>query len=110
MDWFYLSIIVLVASRCTALETFYVLPDDATNITCSPQNNCGTLSQYLLDNNTLAAVDNVEYHFLPGEYYIYTSIEMRDVSNVSITGSSHLTPAKFVCLSQAFVAILYSYS
>ena len=110
MEWFYLSMIVFVISRCVASEIFYVLPDDSTNITCLPQSNCGTLNQYLLDNNTLPAADNVEYHFLPGEYYIYVNIEMRNVSNVLITGSNHLTPAKFVCLSQAFVAILYSYN
>ena len=110
MDWFYSLMIVFVVSRCTASEIFYVLSDDSTNITCSSQNNCGTLSQYLLDNDTLPVMDNVEYHFLPGEYYIYANIEMRNVSNVSLTGSDQLTPAEFVCLSRAFVAILYSYN
>lgn len=108
MDWLYLITFVITMARYVALKTFYIFPDNSTNVSCSPQ-HCGTLSQYLLNNNTLPAVSNAEYHFLPGEYYISANIEIKNVSNVSISGITYLTPVKFVCLSQSFVAVLHSY-
>ena len=109
MDWLYLITFVITMARYVALKTFYILPDNSTNVSCSPQ-HCGTLSQYLLNNNTLPAVSNAEYHFLPGEYYISANIEIKNVSNVSISGITYLTPVKFICLSQSFVAVLHSYN
>jgi len=104
MDW--LCLLVFVIYICAASEIFYVLPDDSTNISCSSQ-PCDTLNQYLSNNSALPAVSNVEYHFLPGEYNINANIEMRNVSNVSIIGISHLTSVKLVCWSQLYVVIFH---
>ena len=53
MDWFIL--IAFVMTRCAALKIFHVLPDNSANISCQSQ-SCGTLNQYVLNNNTLPTV------------------------------------------------------
>ena len=57
----------------TATKLFYVLPDNSTTASC-PSQPCATLSQYWLPNGTLPVVSNVEYHFLPGEHHVPTSM------------------------------------
>jgi len=70
-----------------AAKVFNVLPNDnATTVSC-PFQPCATLRQYLMNNNgTLPVVSNVEYHFLPGEHHLYTSLRLEHLYNVSLTG------------------------
>ena len=80
-----LLILVIIRSRLSnATQTFIVLPDNPTNVSC-PSQPCATLSQYLLDNNgTLPVVSNVEYHFLPGEYKVLTNIQIKNAHSIML--------------------------
>ena len=69
----------------TANKILYVLPDNSTNTSCTHQ-PCATLSQYLLDDGTLPDVENVEYHFLPGEHQIPANMVLENLHNFSIVG------------------------
>ena len=69
----------------TANKILYVMPDNSTNTSCTSQ-PCATLSQYLLDDGSLLNVENVEYHFLPGEHHIPTNIVLKNLHNFSIVG------------------------
>ena len=83
-----LLVLVLTSKSTTAHQIFYVLPDNSTNASCLFQ-PCATLSQYLLDNNgSLPVVSNVDYHFLPGEYYIPANMTLQYLHNFTIIGSS----------------------
>ena len=98
-------LIFILTSISTAVQVFYVLPDNSTNASCSFQ-PCATLSQYLLDNNgSLPVVSNVEYHFLPGEYHVPTNMTLRYLHNFTIIGISRnkfLSTVFFIDL-QAYV-------
>ena len=83
-----LLVLVLTSKSTTAHQIIYVLPDNSTNASCLFQ-PCATLSQYLLDNNgSLPVVSNVDYHFLPGEYYIPANMTLQYLHNFTIIGSS----------------------
>ena len=71
----------------TAIEIFYVLPDNSPNISC-PSHHCATFSQYFLDNDTLPVVSNVEYHLLPGEHYMISTeiVLLGYLQNFSLVG------------------------
>ena len=80
MDVYQVLLITMVVTvqvwipTTASVEIFNILPDDSTTGSC-PSQPCATLSQYLLDNNgTLPVVSDVEYHFLPGEHYLYTNV------------------------------------
>jgi len=75
-----LLLLTLQVWLSTATEVFYVLPDNSTNISC-PSQPCATLSQ-----GTLPVVSNVEYHFLPGEHHLYTTMRLKHLSNVLFVG------------------------
>ena len=90
-----------------ATKILYVLPDNSTNANC-PSQPCATFSQYLLDNVTLSAVSNVEYHFLPGEHHIPANTVLEDLHNFSIIGIVNKTsPAVLVGY---VITILKSYN
>ena len=78
-------ITTLISVPTTAKWIFYVLPDNSTSTSC-PFQPCATLSQYMLDNGSLPVVSNIEYHFLPGEHYIPTSMRLQYLHNFTITG------------------------
>ena len=81
-----------------AQQVFYVLPDNSTNTSC-PFQPCATLSQYLLGNNgSLPVVSNVEYHFLPGEYHVPTSMRLQYLHNFTITGRYDYTSTPTVII------------
>ena len=81
-----ISLLGVEISESTQIKIFYVLPDNSTNISC-PSQPCTTLSQYLLDNNnTLPAVSNVEYHFLPGKHDVPANLMLQNLYNFSIVG------------------------
>ena len=71
----------------TAIEIFYVLPDNSPNISC-PSHHCATFSQYFLDNDTLPVVSNIEYHLLPGEHYVISTkvVSLGYLQNFSMVG------------------------
>ena len=62
--------------KSTANKILYVLPNNSTNTSCTSQ-PCATLSQYLLDDGSLPDVENVEYHFLPGEHQVPNDIVLK---------------------------------
>ena len=84
-----LHVLLLVAIQVwlsTATLVFNILPDDSNNVSC-PSQPCATLSQYLLDNNGVLPVwSNAEYHFLPGEHHLQTTMTLMYLSNVSFVG------------------------
>ena len=87
MDCYQLLIVVTTLMWfSTATEVFYVLPDNSTNVSC-PSQPCATVSQYLLDNDTSPVASNVEYHFLPGEYYVPANLILQNLYNFSIIGT-----------------------
>ena len=62
----------------------------------------------MLDNVTLSAVPNVEYHFLPGEHHIPANMVLEDLHNFSIIGIVNKTsPAVLVGY---VITILKSYN
>ena len=69
----------------TAIEIFYVLPDNSTNASC-PSQPCATLSHYWMHNSTLPVVSNVEYHFLPGEHHVPANMLLQNLHNFSMIG------------------------
>ena len=108
MDWF--QIVTFVAIQVwisTATKILYVIPDDSTNTTSCLSYSCATLSQYLLDNNnTLPALSNVQYYFLPGKHQISTKVALRNLHNFSIIGIAKVSssqPAVLVGCSQSYV-------
>ena len=92
----------------TATEILYVLTDNSTNVTC-PSQPCATLSQYLLDNNTLPIVSNVQYHFLPGEHYVPANMVLQELCNFSIIGTVKKSSSPVVlvgCLQSYVISII----
>ena len=84
----FLALICLLGNavwESTANKILYVMPDNSTNTSCTSQ-PCATLSQYLLDDGSLPNVENVEYHFLPGEHHVPTNIVLKNLHNFSIVG------------------------
>ena len=81
-------LVAVLVTISTATEIFYVLPNNSSNISC-PSHQCATFSQYILDNDTLPVVSNVEYYLLPGEHYVISTekILLRYLQNFSLVGS-----------------------
>ena len=94
-------------STCTATKILYVLPDNVSDVNC-PSQPCATLGQYL-HNRTLPIVLNVEYHFLPGEHYVTDIMQIWLAVNFSFIGVG-MSPAKWVCWPQTYLAVSYSYN
>ena len=107
MNYWFISI-VHVISTCTATSILYVLPDNVSDVNC-PSQPCATLDQYLLDNRSLPVVVNAEYHFLPGEHYITTIMQISLASNFSLIGVG-ISPVKWVCWPQTNLAVSNSYN
>jgi len=109
----FLHVLLLVINQVwllTATEVLYVLPDDPTNVRC-PSQTCSTLSQYLLDNNGLPVVSNVEYHFLPGEHHLPTTMTLKNLYNISFVGAKSSNAVVLKSCSSNFyfqVAIIHS--
>ena len=104
-----LTIVEIYAS--TATKILYVLPDNSTSAVSCPSQPCATLSQYVLDNGTLPAVSNVEYHFLPGEHHVPANMTLQNLHNFSITGivSNLSLPVVLLgCLQQYVINIIDS--
>ena len=94
-----------VKFQAAAVEVLYVLPNNLSNDSC-PSQPCATLSQYLLDDNgTLPVVSNVEYHFLPGDYLLMSTLVIEIVFDFSIVG---YFPAMIKCYPASHEAILHS--
>ena len=94
----------------TATDVFFVLPDASSNMSCLSQ-PCGTLSQYLLDNNgTLPVVSNVEYHLLPGEHHVPPNMILTGLYNFTLIGiaSKALSPAIIISCVHSLLYINYS--
>ena len=88
----FLMVLICLLGRwkSTANKILYVLHDNSTNTSCTSQSQpCATLSQYLMDDGTLPDVENVKYHFLPGEHHIPTNIVLKNLHNFSIIGTVH---------------------
>ena len=80
-------LLAIQISISTASKILYVLPDNSTDVGNCPSQPCATLSQYLLDNDTLPVLSNVEYHFLPGEHHVPANMTIRNLHNFSIIGT-----------------------
>jgi len=91
----------------TAIEIFFVLPDNSTDASCTSR-PCATLSEY--SNGTLPVVSNVEYHFLPGEHHVPANMELKNLQNFSIVGIiSKTSPVTLVgCLKSFTISIINS--
>ena len=76
-------------------DIFHVLPDNSDNVSC-PSQPCATLSQYVLDNEVLPVVSNVEYHFLPGEHHVPANMILQNLYNFSIIGTVGKTSSPVV--------------
>ena len=100
---------VVCTSTCTATQMFYVLPVN-TNYTNCPSQPCATLSHYLKNKTVLSSISDVEFHFLPGEHHVTSSLKMQNVANFSLVGLSmnNSMSVVIICKSQSFVAFLYS--
>ena len=81
------TLLVIQIWISTATETFYVLPDNSTDVVSCPSQPCATLIQYLSVNGTLPVVSNVEYRFLPGEHHVPANMTLQDLHNFSIIGT-----------------------
>ena len=92
---------------CPATKIFYVLPDVSTkNISC-PSVPCFKLSHYLSHrNDALLVKSNVEYHFLPGYYYLTSTVMIHNGNNLLIKG--HEQRPNVTCSSHFHVVVLYS--
>ena len=93
----------------TANKILYVMPDNSTNTSCTSQ-PCAILSQYLLDDGSLRDVENVEYHFLPGEHQVPTNIVIKNLHNFSIIGIVHKSSLQTVLVScfHSYVLKIYT--
>ena len=114
MKWWKILLILVLTQICssTATEILYVSPDNSTNASC-PSQPCATLSQYLLDDSTLPAVSNVEYHFLPGEHHVPANMMLQNLYNFSIIGTVNNSSSPVVlvgCSQSDIIKIKNSYS
>ena len=95
-----LLLLLPVLSQCGANE-YYVRPTEPTNTSC-PGQPCLTLNQYTNDFSHYFASDTV-FKFLPGTHLMNRALEIRDIHNISLTGSnikSNVYPqlvARFPC-------------
>ena len=98
----------------TATDIFYVLPTDNPGNLSFPFQSCATLNQYLLDNNgTLPVVSNVEYHFLPGEHHVDSTLSIRKGSNISLIGTTikdNLLPVVSVDIYKLYISMTCSFN
>ena len=114
MEW--LRVLTFVAihmwtSRSTKI--LYVIPDISTNATSCLSYSCATLSQYLLDNNTLPIVLNVQYYFFPGEHQVPANMVLQNLHNFSIIGITTTSSSPVVlvgCLQSYVINIINSYN
>ena len=113
MEWYKILFLITTQNWISVVgEVLYVLPDNSTNVLC-PSQPCATLSQHLLDDGTLPAVSNVEYHFLPGEHHVPANMTLQNFHNFSIIGTvnNSSSPVVLVGFSQSYIiTIINSYS
>jgi len=93
MDLLYVFLSVAVhVWLSSATQVFYVLPDNDSTIARCPSKPCATLSQYLLENDTLPAVSDVEYRLLPGEHHLYSIMILSNLKNFSFVATQSNVP------------------
>ena len=113
MNWFQLvTLLTIQMYTSMATKILYVIPDNSTNASCSFQ-PCATLSEYLLDNDTLPVVSNVQYYFLPGEHHVPANMLLQDLCNFSIIGTVKESPPPVVlvgCLQSYVISVTNSYN
>ena len=94
-----------VEFQAADVKVLYVLPNNLSNDSC-PSQPCATLSRYLLDNNgAFPVVSNVEYHFLPGEHLLTSTLVIENAFNFSMVA---YVPAMIRCSPVSHVAIFHS--
>lgn len=80
-----LSLLLIKLSACTV---YYVKPDNyrGENHNCTTTHNCHKLNAYLRTGSTLLT-SNVHLNFLPGNHSLSTNMNIKNLHNISLTGS-----------------------
>ena len=97
---------LLTAHLFSATKVYYVLPDNFTYRSC-PSQPCATLSQHLQEISELSFVSDVEFHFLPGEHQVTTSIMIQHVNKFLLSGNTEHLPS-LICNLGVFINIAFS--
>lgn len=82
-------ILYSVANNVIHCDVYYVTPDDDS--CCSSSSSCDQCYnlQYYLLNVSKYFTDHTQLYFLPGLHYLPTDLVIRNVSNISLIGTSN---------------------